>query len=46
MFPKTCTTESADSFEIEEGCKLAYVKLIPWSIVVKEDANTLIFLYF
>ena len=33
-------------FEMKVGCKLSCVKLIAWSIVVKEGSNTLTFYIF
>ena len=48
MFLKTCMMESAFFFffEMKERCKECCVKIIAWSIVVKEGTTTLVFCIF
>ena len=38
--------KSAMFFKIKEGYKVSCVKIVTWSIVVKEGTNTLIFYIF
>ena len=38
--------ESANLFEMKQGCTVSSVKVITWSVVVNKGTNTLIFSIF